>query len=503
MNTKKITLVLGFTSIFPFLFYHNAIGVNLLIYNLLIFTGLWLTGKLNFRCPLNLSLFTGTLLTAFFVVVNGSAIAITINVLSLFLLAGTTLFPEGRNLIYMSFLSIISFFTSQGKFFKLFINILPQSEGSSKVFRIIKLTLVPLAVVFVFTLIYKTANPVFEDLVSSFFNWFNKFFNLLFQQIEFSLFITIVFGFLLANFFLLGEGFPDIISLDKSSSDKLKVIDAKSLDPNTQEKVKNEYTSAIILFSLLNLLILVVNMIDIWWVWLHFEWNGEYLKQFVHEGTYLLILSIVISLGISIYYFRGNINFIPNNNLLRSLAYIWLGQNALLTLSVGLRNFWYIHYFSLAYLRIGVVFFLLLTLFSIYSVLVKIKQKKSSYFLFRKNAIATYVLLVIMAFFNWDIIIAKYNFSHAKTAFIHFDFLADLSPNALPYLIKTNEELSKIDQNQQHEFPFRKQYITSNEYAETINNKKTRFIKQWGEYNWLEWNYAGYRSYQKITDDTK
>jgi hypothetical protein len=502
MNAKKITLVLGLTSIFPFLFYHNAIGVNLLIFNLLIYIGLWFTGKLKLRHQLNLCLFTGTLLTALFVVINGSVLAITINVLSLFLLAGSTLFPEGRNLIYMSLLSIISFFTSQEKFFKLFVNVLPKSVGSSKVFRIIKLTVIPLVVFFVFMLIYKTANPVFEGMVSSFFIWLDECFNWIFQKIEFSLLITIVFGFLLANYFLLGEGFQEIISIDKSSSDQLKVIHAESLESSKRETVKNEYTSAIILFSLLNILILLINMIDVWWVWLHFEWNGEYLKQFVHEGTYLLILSITISLGISIYYFRGNINFIKNNNLLRNLAYIWLGQNALLTLSVGLRNFWYIHYFSLAYLRIGVVFFLLLTLFSIYSVVVKIKHKKSSYFLFRKNALATYFLLVIMAFFNWDIIIAKYNFSHAKTAFIHFDFLADLSPNALPYLIKTEEELRIIDQNQQDEFPFRKQYITSDEYAETIEKKKNRFINQWSEYNWLEWNYAGHRSYQKIMHNT-
>ncbi len=502
MDAKKIAFVFGFTTIFPILFYQNAIGVNLLIFNFLIYTGLWFTGKIKLRYQLNLIILSGTILTAFFVVFNGSAMAITINLLSLFILAGTILFPQGRNLIYMSFLSIISFFTSQGKFFKLVKDVLPRSDGSAKLFRTIKLTLLPLVVVFVFSLIYKSANPVFEGFVSSFFDLIDKFFNLLFQQIEFTLFITIVFGFLLANYFLLGEGFPDIISLDKTGNDQLKVTQVESLEAINIVKVKNEYTSAVILFSLLNILILVVNMIDVWWVWFHFEWNGEYLKQFVHEGTYLLILSIIISLGISIYYFRGNINFLKNNALLRNLAYIWLAQNALLTLSVGLRNFWYIHYFSLAYLRIGVVFFLLLTLFSIYSVAVKIKHKKGSYFLFRKNALAAYILLVVMAFFNWDVIIAKYNFNHANTAFVHFDFLADLSPNALPYLIKTKEELKIIDHNQQNGFPFRNQYMTSDDYAEKIENKKIKFIKKWREYNLLEWNYASYKSYQKLTHES-
>jgi len=133
---------------------------------------------------------------------------------------------------------------------------------------------------------------------------------------------------------------------------------------------------------------------------------------------------------------KGKINYLNSNKALRYLAYAWLAQNAILTISVGIRNFWYINFFSLAYLRIGVMFFLLLTLYSIYTVFVKIKDRKTTYFLFRKNSLAAYILLIVMAFFNWDIIIAKYNFNHSETAFVHFDFLANLSHNALPYLEK-------------------------------------------------------------------
>jgi len=243
---------------------------------------------------------------------------------------------------------------------------------------------------------------------------------------------------------------------------------------------------------------LIINLIDIWWVWLNFEWDGEYLKQFVHEGTYLLILSIIISLAISIYYFRGNINFLKNNTLLKYLAFAWLAQNAILTISVGIRNFWYINYFSLAYLRIGVIFFLILTLFSIYTVFTKIKSQKSTYYLFRKNALAAYVLLIVMAFFNWDIIIAKYNFSHSETAFVHFDFLSNLSKNALPYLEKSNEELIKIDAFQKTKFPFREQYMTSEQYSNRIENKKQAFLESYPNRKWQEWNFAGERAFRKL-----
>ncbi len=311
--------------------------------------------------------------------------------------------------------------------------------------------------------------------------------------------MTFIFGFVLSNYFFLGKPNQLITELDEKSSDHLIRKRGRVLPRFKVTGLKNEYKSAIILFSLLNLLILVINLIDIWWVWFNFEWNGEYLKQFVHEGTYMLILSIFISLVISIYYFRGNINFLKNNKLLKYLSYAWLGQNAVLAVSVGIRNFWYIHYFSLAYLRIGVIFFLLLTLFSIYTVYLKIRAKKTTYYLFRKNALAAYVLLVVMAFFNWDIIIARYNFSHAKTAFVHYEFLSGLSNTALPYLMKSNAELAEIDKFQKERFPFREQYMTSDEYAEKMEQRKQFFIENWPKRNWQEWSFAKARANRKLT----
>ena len=196
------------------------------------------------------------------------------------------------------------------------------------------------------------ANPVFEGMVKSFFDSIEAFFEWFFENIEVALFMTFLFGFLISNYFFLGKPFTSITKEDENSSDNLSRKRKKSISKFKNTALKTEYTSAIILFTLLNILILIINLIDIWWVWFNFEWEGEYLKQFVHEGTYLLILSIIISLAISIYYFRGNINFLKNNTLLKYLAFAWLAQNAILTISVGIRNFWYINYFSLAYLRI-------------------------------------------------------------------------------------------------------------------------------------------------------
>jgi len=487
------------TALFPWLFYHHSIGLNLLLFNLLVLSGLYITDKLDLKSSLNRYISAGTLLTAFFVVYNGSDLAIAVNILSLFFLAGTELFPKGRNLFYTSLISFVNFFSAQLSFTSLTRG-LTSGMKKFKVFSLLKLILIPLGIVLLFMLMYKTANPVFEGLVKSFFDAIESFFIWFFKLIDVALIMTVIFGFVLSNYFFLGESNQFIAGLDESSSDQLNRKRKKVISEFNSTGLKNEYKSAIILFALLNLLILVINLIDVWWVWFNFEWSGEYLKQFVHEGTYILILSILISLAISIFYFRGNINFLKNNRLLKYLAYVWLGQNAILTLSVGIRNFWYIHYFSLAYLRIGVVFFLLLTLFSIYTVYVKIRDKKTTYYLFRKNALAAYVLLITMAFFNWDIIIVRYNFSHAETAFIHFDFLASLSDNALPYLEKSEAELAEIDKFQRERFPFREQYLSSEQYADRIGVRKQNFLQSWQERSWQEWNFAGERAYRKLTE---
>jgi len=348
MPLKKTLIVLTNTALFPWLFYEHGLGLNLFLFNLLIFSGLFLLGKLNLKNSLNRSIAIGTLLSAFFVVFNGSAIAMFANIFSLFLLAGISVFPEGRNLFYVSIISLVNFLTAQNSFFSMLRKQIPKTRGLYKLFRIIKLLFIPLAI------------PVFNDFVKSFFEALDSFFTWLFKNMEFTLFLTIIFGFLLSNYFFLGKPARSIATQDLNSTDQLLRIRNKYSTKFKITALNSEYKSAIILFALLNVLILVINIIDIWWVWFNFEWNGEYLKQFVHEGTYLLILSILVSLAISIFYFRGNLNFLKNNKVLKYLAYTWLAQNAVLTISVGIRNFWYINYFSLAYLRIGVIFFLLL-----------------------------------------------------------------------------------------------------------------------------------------------
>jgi hypothetical protein len=321
-----------------------------------------------------------------------------------------------------------------------------------------------------------------------------------------------LFFLLASNTIYLRSALASLVNKDKAATDelirtRLRVFNQYGKVLVKKTGLKNEYTAAVFLLVTLNALILLLNIIDINWVWFNFTWEGQYLKQFVHEGTYLLILSILISIGLVLYYFRANLNFYPKNKLLKYLSYAWLAQNAVLAISVGIRNYWYIQYFSLAYKRIGVIIFLLLTLYGLYTVFIKVKDRRSSFYLFRTNTYATLVVLVITSLFNWDVIIAKYNFAHADKSYLHLDFMASLSDKALPYLDKPLAEIEKIklEQSDNYEFELKgrkeKMYMSPADYCDKINRRKYEFIVDWEEKSIWEWNWPEYQAYRQLKVD--
>ena len=109
---------------------------------------------------------------------------------------------------------------------------------------------------------------------------------------------------------------------------------------------------------------------------------------------------------------------------------------------------YYVQYFGLAYKRIGVVFFLVLCLVVLVTLVLKIYKVKSLFYVLRINALAVYITLVGICIFNWDVIIAKYNFGHYQTAFIHLPYMSSLSDKVLPYLQVSEAMIEEIEDKQ-------------------------------------------------------
>ena len=211
--------------------------------------------------------------------------------------------------------------------------------------------------------------------------------------------------------------------------------------------LRKEYLVAVAVFGLVNALLLVVNAIDVRWLWFGFEpAPGFDLAQFVHEGTYVLIFSILLAMGIVLWYFRRNLNFYaPGVRALRWGATVWVLQNAVLAGSVGLRNYYYILHCGVAYKRIGVCFFLLLVFFGLGTVLGKIWQQRSAYSLVRLNSLAVYAVLLLLAAGNWEVWMTEYNLQ-PRFRSVDIGFLLDMPARALPTLLARRAALNHATQ---------------------------------------------------------
>jgi hypothetical protein len=181
--------------------------------------------------------------------------------------------------------------------------------------------------------------------------------------------------------------------------------------------LKREYYIALISLASLNGLLLIVNLTDVYTIWLgQAPRTAAALREYVHEGTGFLILSIIIASLVLLAFFRRNLHFYPDSVWLHRLAYCWIGQNLFLTVSVALRNGLYAHTYGLTYLRIGLFFFLTLVGIGLLSLAGKIRFRYSLYGLIRRNALAWLIALLGYTMVPWDLTITAYNLQPIRRA---------------------------------------------------------------------------------------
>ena len=491
-------IILAFAALFTFLFYHEEPGINLFIFESLFIVLLAVRKQLNIKSVLQLTLFLGLILTLLATVITHSVFSYFMNFIALFLFVGGQAYPTSRSMVSSFFTAVSNMFPSQWRLLRSLSEMSVRGQRLGPFLGRLAVFIVPLAVVIVFILIYSASSPWFNEMMGVVTQGIRDVIEYISQNVEFELIALFVFGMVLSGFLWLSRKSERVVRYDVEAGDQM---DAPATMPElTSVKKGGEYRAAVFLFGLLNVLILILNVLDITKVWFGFEWNGSYLKQLVHEGTFLLIFSILISIGIVLYIFRGKLNTIRGNTFLHWLAYAWLAQNAVLVISVGIRNFWYIHYFALAYKRIGVMVFLLLTLYGLYTVFVKVNQQYSTFYLLRRNTYAMFVILILASLPDWDSMIARYNFNHADKAFLHLDYMSTLSDHSLHILDVPVEEIRSATAGQEQRFDLNERidYMTPEQYAERIKWRKDSFRKRWERRGWLSWNYADYNACRRL-----
>ena len=488
MNRQKI--ILGFlvvgATLFNFLFWEESLGINLLLFSIFIIGSLaFINDKKQLSLPAKI---TGgcTLLLALLVIVNHSVLSMVMFLISFLAMTGFVHQAELRLFFYgilqsFSNLEFVSEFLTGTKNEFDFPDI-----KIERTWAFTQIAFFPILILGVFYVLYYSANPVFASYSDSLWGWV---FDVFSWDISVPRILFFVLGFLICGITLWKREVSKWVNKNNLFSEILSRKKVKTPYPiikSTMIGLKKELQTGMMMFGMLNVLLFVVNLTDINFVWFNFEENPNYsLKSYVHEGTYLLIVSILLAMMIIIYYFRGNLNFYKENKKLQNLTYAWIIQNAILAFSVGIRNYRYIEYHGLAYKRIGVIIFLIAVMIGLASMYIKVKEKRSLYFLINRNAWAVYLLLVVSSFINWDVAITKYNIlADTKRGLETEVIMTQLSDKNL-YLLKTykDEILSKSSTK-----------INQAIFNDYFEKKKNAILNRNKTTTWLSWNYADYKN---------
>ncbi len=176
-----------------------------------------------------------------------------------------------------------------------------------------------------------------------------------------------------------------------------------------------------------------------------FEANvGGNLSAQTHQGVNSLILSIVMAIGLLLFYFKGSFNFDLKTKRLKVLAYTWIVLNAIMVVSTAIKNLEYVMEWGLTYKRLGVFVFLALSIIGLLYTYWKIKGQKTNFYLFDRMCIAFYVCLLVCGIFNWSALITRYNLNFDK---IDWDYLRGID-SGNEFLLLDYAQQKNIDTGQ-------------------------------------------------------
>ncbi|WP_029272197.1 DUF4173 domain-containing protein [Flavobacterium sp. KJJ] len=195
-------------------------------------------------------------------------------------------------------------------------------------------------------------------------------------------------------------------------------------DFNNSTEIKNQNT-----FSFLDIdferksgeitLVLLNLMLLVFLVTYNYEQFFEVIEKAnlsadTHERVNSVIFSIIMAVGVIMFYFKGGFNFDNKAVWLKKLAKIWIVLNGLLIVSAMLKNSEYISVFGLTYKRLGVYAFLILAIIGLVFVFIKITKQKTNAYLVNQMVWYFYGTVLLCSFVNWGNLITNYNIATNK-----------------------------------------------------------------------------------------
>ena len=483
--------------LYSILFYKQTAGINFLLFNTVLLVLLIHINTRLLKSKIWVSLALSSLVSSYFIYVYGSSLAIVTNLFSLFILSALSMNVRTSFLTAL-FLSICSVGSS---FVRMFIDWIkrksvPITENYNRpIYVKVFLFIIPLLIAIVFFLFYQNANPLFYD--------FTKDINLNFISIGWTFFTYS--GLLLLYGFFHNGILPFIVEKDQNILLELSPeIASRNNFFSELMRTDTENISGIVLFAMLNLLLLLVNTLDLNYLW--FDGNlpkGINHKAFVHDGIGTLITSIIVAIVILLFYFRGELNYYKQNKWLIILAYAWIAQNAFMIFSTAYRNNMYIQESGLSYKKIGVYVYLILTLIGLTTTFIKVFKLKTNWYLFRVNAAVYFYILILSCTFNWDTIITDFNIKQHDVEHKKLEkyLLLDLSFKNLPQLLSLPDSLASKDDFEARDYYNSLRGTEYYKFKSGLSLKLYNFLEEYLKMDWPSTNKERERVYKELENE--
>ncbi|MCB9197089.1 MAG: DUF4173 domain-containing protein [Flavobacteriales bacterium] len=476
-TTDKLILISGL--VFGLLFYRQDFGINYFLFALLQLIGVYSATDIEKKTKHWWLVFTGVLLSGLGILLNGSALAVVANVISMFVLVILSIEPRS-SLVISLFHSIYTLVT--GIIFMmtdLAMKFADQTgwKGSSKGFKKLIIFLASTFIAIVFVALYRNSNQAFKELTNQI--------DLSFISGEWIVFT--LFGYFLVYLLYRPQFINKVQEYDKNAEDQIQ--ESKEGITAKWMSLQSESTWAKTLLIMLNIVLFVVFVSESLYEigWLKISESNDYSAN-VHNGVNAIIFSIVLAVSIILFFFQGRLNFIKDSRLLKILGSVWVVQNILLVILTGWKNWIYIEEYFLTYKRIGVFVYLICCLIGLVFTFIKLNGLKSNWFLVRRVGWTIYTVLLFTPLVNWDALIINYNFSMAteRPENLDLDYLLSLPSENYPLIDKRISE-------------------SSHDYLNEVDNLDYllyRFKDEALSYDWRSFNFKRYSALKLLLNST-
>jgi hypothetical protein len=508
-NSSAIRWVLAGGVLFSLLFFQEKLALNLLLFDLFILAALFLQYAEARQNAAVRWFALGHLTSLAMLVLHNTVLSAFAALITLVLTVAYGLYLH-RSPWYASASGIINLFVSPYLFVNEALLKRKTERKKRKWTKLIRFAILPVFLLCFFYGIYSLGNSALNAFTEKLLNNIAWAYERFIESFSFGRLLLFLLGLLVSSALLLKIKSNHFLEQDLAQEDELKRKrrnwSERSHNPfyNLAETfmgkmvtgmmaLKNENTTGLISLALLNGLLLVVNILDLNYIWIDYDPSKEQVMyKMVHEGTYVLIFSIVMAMIVVLFFFKGNLNFYKRNKWLKYGAYCWIIQNTFLVASVFMRDFYYIQRHGLAYKRLGVLFFLLMVLIGLISIVVKVSKKKTIYYLLRVNAMAAIIVLVVASTVHWDELIAGYNLSRKDKLDLDIPVLLSLSNKTIP-LLEKNIAFLQLQQDKapaKIERDFYAAGACNTCYVDLLRYKEKQFLEDQSAYSWLSWNYS-------------